>query len=44
LEDEDSDEWGDDEYDYIENESNLMSFLNEYYVVYPKKIPKPELK
>jgi hypothetical protein len=21
-----------------------MSFLNEYYIVYPKKIPKPEYK
>jgi len=42
MEDEE-DEWGDD-YDYIENENDLISFLNEYYVVYPKKIPKPEYR
>lgn len=41
---EEEDEWGDDDYDYIDDESNLLSFLNEYYVVYPKKIPKPEFK
>jgi len=38
------DEWGDDDYDYIENEDNLTSFLNEYYVVYPKKLPKAEYR
>ena len=37
------DEWGDDEYDYI-NEENLISFLNEYYIVYPKKLPKAVFK
>jgi predicted RNA methylase len=42
MEDEE-DEW-DDEYDYIQNEDTLISFLNEYYVVYPKKIPKPEYR
>jgi hypothetical protein len=42
MEDEE-DEW-DDEYDYIQNEDDLISFLNEYYVVYPKKIPKPEYR
>lgn len=42
MEDEE-DEW-DDEYDYIQNEDALISFLNEYYVVYPKKIPKPEYR
>lgn len=42
MEDEE-DEW-DDEYDYIQNEDSLISFLNEYYVVYPKKIPKPEYR
>lgn len=25
------------------DEDNLISFLNEYYVVYPNKLPKPEL-
>jgi hypothetical protein len=38
------DEWGSDEYEYIENEDSLITFLNEYYVVYPKKLPKPEYK
>jgi len=37
------DEWGNDEYDYI-NEENLVSFLNEYYIVYPKKLPKAVFK
>ncbi len=43
LEDENEDDWEDD-IDYINNEDNLISFLNEYYVVYPKKIPKAEYK
>jgi hypothetical protein len=38
------DEWGSDDYDYIENEDSIVTFLNEYYVVYPKKLPKPEYK
>ena len=37
------DEWVDDEVDYIDDES-LSSFLNEYYIIYPKKLPKPEFK
>lgn len=41
---EEEDEWEDDDYDYIENEDNLTSFLNEYYVVYPKKLPKAEYR
>jgi hypothetical protein len=41
---EEEDEWGDDDYDYIENEDTLTSFLNEYYVVYPKKLPKAEYR
>jgi hypothetical protein len=40
---EEEDEWRDDEFDYVD-ESTLINFLNEYYVVYPKKIPKPEYK
>ena len=38
------DEWGSDDYEYIENEDSLITFLNEYYVVYPEKLPKPEYK
>ena len=37
------DEWVDDEVDYIDDES-LISFLNEYYIIYPKKLQKPEFK
>lgn len=37
------DEWEDDEFDYVDD-LMLMNFLNEYYVVYPKKLPKPEFK
>ena len=46
-EDENEDDWLDDidnEFDYITNEDNLISFLNEYYIVYPKKLPKAEFK
>jgi hypothetical protein len=38
------DEWEDDDVEYIDDEETLISFLNEYYVVYPKKLPKPEYK
>ena len=38
------DEWDDDEVDYIEDEDSLISFLNEYYIVYPKKLPKGQMK
>lgn len=41
---EEEDEWEEDDVDYISDESSLINFLNEYYVVYPKKIPKPEFK
>lgn len=41
---EQEDEWQSDEYDYIEDEDSLITFLNEYYVVYPSKLPKPEYK
>lgn len=40
----DADDWEDDEYEYIANEESIISFLNEYYVVYPKKLPKPVFK
>lgn len=47
----DFDFFGDDFYDDLEEESNkvdldedeLISFLNEYYVVHPELLPKPEL-
>lgn len=38
------DEWEDDDIEYIGDEEKLVSFLNEYYVVYPKKLPKPQYK
>ena len=38
------DEWEDDDVDYITNEESLITFLNEYYVVYPKKLPKTQYK
>jgi hypothetical protein len=41
---EEEDEWEEDDYDYINNEDNLISFLNEYYIVYPKKLPKVNYK
>ena len=38
-------EWENDEdIDYIENDDILISFLNEYYIVYPKKLPKGQIK
>ena len=41
---EEVDEWEDDDFDYLTNEDDLISFLNEYYIVYPKKIPKQQFK
>jgi hypothetical protein len=41
---EEVDEWEDDDFDYLTNEDDLISFLNEYYIVYPKKIPKSQFK
>ena len=41
---EEIDEWEDEEVDYIDDEDSLISFLNEYYVVYPKKLPKAEFR
>ena len=38
------DEWDNDEYDYINNEDDLLTFLNEYYVLYPDKLPKTQIK
>ncbi len=43
--DEDEDEWDfEDDTEFIENEDTLISFLNEYYIVYPKKLPKGQMK
>ena len=43
--DEDDEEWDlDDDTDYIEDDDVLLSFLNEYYIVYPKKLPKGQMK
>ena len=45
LDEDDEDEWENDEdIDYIENDDILISFLNEYYIVYPKKLPKGQIK
>ena len=41
---EEVDEWENDDYDYITNEYELISFLNEYYIIYPKKLPKQQFK
>jgi hypothetical protein len=43
IDNEDYDEWVDDDIDYIDEEK-LISFLNEYYIVYPKKLPKSQFK
>jgi len=44
-EDDNVDEWDDDEdIDYVDNDDVLISFLNEYYIVYPKKLPKGQIK
>lgn len=40
----DTEDWEDDEYEYITNEDSIISFLNEYYIVYPKKLPKAVFK
>jgi len=39
-----NDEWEDDDYDYINDENSLISFLNEYYIVYPNKLPKAQFR
>lgn len=38
----DEDENVDDEFSDYLDEDDLKTFLNEYYVVYPEKLPKPE--
>jgi hypothetical protein len=45
MTEDDDDEWDlDDDTDYIEDDDVLISFLNEYYIVYPKKLPKGQMK
>jgi hypothetical protein len=39
-----NDEWEDGDYDYINDENSLSSFLNEYYIVYPNKLPKAQFR
>jgi hypothetical protein len=47
VEDYDLQEDEDDEFYWLDSpsvdEDNLLSFLNEYYVINPEKLPKPEL-
>ena len=44
MTEDDDDEWGlDDDTDYIEDDDVLISFLNEYYIVNPTKLPKTEI-
>lgn len=43
FDDEDSDDFDDlDDFDTIDEET-LITYLNEYYIVNPTKLPKPEL-
>ena len=45
MTEDDDDEWDlDEDTDYIEDDDVLISFLNEYYIVYPKKLPKGQMK
>jgi len=39
----DVDDWETDDFDYIDDDK-LISFLNEYYIVYPKKLPKAQIR
>ena len=47
MEDYDLQEDDEDEFYWLDSpsvdEDNLLSFLNEYYVINPDKLPKPEL-
>ena len=43
MDEEEYDEWEDENIDYMD-EDKLTGFLNEYYVVYPKRIPKIEYR
>jgi hypothetical protein len=41
-EDEDFDSFDDFDEDYLDEEE-IISFLNEYYLIYPTKLPEPQL-
>lgn len=49
--DETDDFWEEDEEDYFDtygeefdmDEEEIISFLNEYYLIYPKRLPEPQL-
>ncbi len=52
LKDESDDIWdGEDDEDYFDtydeefemDEEEIISFLNEYYLIYPKRLPEPQL-
>lgn len=52
LKDESDDIWdGEDDEDYFDSydeefemdEEEIISFLNEYYLIYPKRLPEPQL-
>jgi len=51
LKDETEELWDDDEEDYFDtygeeyemDEEEITSFLNEYYLIYPKRLPEPQL-
>jgi hypothetical protein len=51
LKDETEELWDDDEDDFFDSyddeyemdEDEIMSFLNEYYLIYPKRLPKPQM-
>jgi hypothetical protein len=44
LSEDEDEEWDDDDFDYITDDNNLLSFLNEYYIVYPNKLPKAQFR
>jgi hypothetical protein len=44
LWDEDDEDYFDDRYDELEmDEDEITSFLNEYYLIYPDRLPEPQL-
>jgi hypothetical protein len=42
IDDEDWDDWDTDEDEVFIDDETLISFLNEYYIVFPDKIPDEE--
>jgi hypothetical protein len=51
LKDDTDDLWDEDDEDYFDtydeefemDEEEITSFLNEYYLIYPKRLPEPQL-